>query len=275
MKLKLYIFVFLLLAAMMNLYGQDKLVLKSGKKINCKILSVNLSTIDYKDTTISQNAFTIQKTEVLLAELKNGEVFIFGKETTPTGTSSKQLSKADRNSERKAAVREKEKNFKNNIIGFQPIDIIWGRLTFTGERLFMEKRMGITIPFSLTYDPRILTMGGNADTIVNNTRDEVRRNTGIITGLDLNYYYDTRGYSKFFFGPRFRYGTDVSLYNVTGYSIQFQNGFLLCSANGKFASTFALGFGFARIIASPLGNAFNTKQGYPWASFTFRLGFRR
>lgn len=275
MKVKFIIFVFLLLGAMMNLYAQDKLILKSGKKINCKILSINLTTIDYKDSTLSQNAFTVQKTEVLMAELKNGEVYVFGNETNTPGISPKQRLKADRNSQRKAAVREKEKNFKDNIVGFQPIDIIWGRLTFTGERLFMEKRMGITIPFSLTYDRRILTAGSNADTLISNTRNDIRRNTGVITGFDLNYYYETKGYSKFFFGPRFRYGTDVSLYNVTGYSIQFQNGFLLCSANGKWASTFALGFGFVRVIASPLGNAFNPKQSYPWASFTFRLGLRR
>lgn len=275
MKLKFYIIVFLSLAAVGSSFAQDKLVLKNGKRINCKILSVNMSTIDYKDTTVSQNAFTLQKSEILMAELKNGEVYIFGDEKQSTNTKSKAKSKADRNSERKAAIREKEKNFKNNIIGFQPIDIIWGRLTFTAEHLFMDKRMGLTIPFSLSYDPRILSAGNNNDTIVSNQRNKIRYNTGIISGFDLNYYYETRGYSKFFFGPRFRYGTDVSLYNLTGYSLQFQNGFLLCSANGRWASTFAIGVGFARIIASPLGNAFNTKQGYPWASFTFRLGLRR
>ena len=176
--------------------------------------------------------------------------------------------------DRKAAIREKEKKFKDNIIGWQPIDIVWGRLTFTYEHLFMEKRMGIAIPFSLTYDPRVLIPNSSNDTIVN-TREKVRHNVGFITGLDLNYYYETRSHTKFFFGPRFRYGTDVNLSNITAYTVQFQNGFLLCDAKGKMATTFALGFGFARIISTPFSSRFNPKQSYPWMSFTLRLGFRR
>ncbi|HWY12768.1 MAG TPA: hypothetical protein VN026_15650 [Bacteroidia bacterium] len=274
MKLKIYIFVFLSLAVFGNSYAQEKMILKSGKKINCKIISVNPTTIDYKDTTASSNVFTLEKTEILMAELKNGDLYVFGNETqnTRTGFSGK-IARAE---ERKAAIREKEKKFKDNIIGFQPLDVFtFGRITFSYERLFMDKRMGVAVPVSLSFDPRILTPGSKADTIVSNTRDKVRHNTGIISGLDLNYYYETKGYSKFFFGPRFRYGTDVYLYNVTGYTIQFQNGFLLCSSNGKWASTFSVGFGFARIIASPLGGTFNTRQSYPWGSFTFRLGLRK
>ncbi len=274
MKIKFYIFLFLSLTVLGNSFAQDKLILRSGKKINCKIISVNPTTVDYKDTTASSNVFTLDKTEILMAELKNGELYVFGNESqNGRGNSSTKTTRAE---ERKAAVREKEKSFKNGIIGFQPIDaFMFGRVTFTYERLFMNKRMGVAVPISLSFDPRILTPGSKADTIVSNQRQKVRHNTGIITGLDLNYYYETKGYSKFFFGPRFRYGTDVYLYNVTGYSVQFQNGFLLCSANGKWASTFSIGFGFARVIASPLGGSFNQRQSYPWGSFTFRLGIRK
>ena len=273
MKIKFYIFIFLALAAFGNFYAQDKLVLKSGKKINCRIISVNPTTIDYKDTIASPNVFTLEKKEILLAELKNGEVYVFGDDKQKYGmTASNKMTRAE---ERKAAIREKEKKFKNNIFGFQPLDIRFGRVTFTGEHLFMDKKMGLTIPLSLTYDPRILTPGSKTDTIVSNQRKNIRHNAGVITGFDLNYYYETKGYSKFFFGPRFRYGTDVSLYNVTGYTVQFQNGFLLCSANGKWASTFSVGFGFARVLASPLGGTFNQRQSYPWGSFTLRLGIRK
>lgn len=260
------------MTALIPSVAQDKLFLKDGKKINCKILSVNPSTIDYRDTTLLQNTFTLQKTDVLMAEFKNGEVYIFGNEL-PAKTFSPAKNKAERDRERKAAIREKEKDFKDNIIGFQPFDIVWGRLTFTYERLFLEKRMGLAIPFSLTYDPRVLIPNSSNDTIVN-TREKVRHNTGFITGMDLNYYYETRSHSKFFFGPRFRYGTDVNLANITAYTVQFQNGFLLCDAKGKMATTFAVGFGFARIISTPFSSRFNPKQSYPWMSFTLRLGFR-
>jgi hypothetical protein len=59
--------------------------------------------------------------------------------------------------------------------------------------------------------------------------------------MDLNYYYESKSHSKFFFGPRFRYGTDVNLANITAYTIQFQNGFLFCDSKGKMATTFAVG----------------------------------
>jgi hypothetical protein len=272
MRMKFYIFVFLVLGVILNAYAQDKLFLKDGKKINCKILSLNKTTIDYKDS-LSPNFLTIEKSEVLMAELKNGEVYIFGNEPI-IKTVVPVKSRAERDNDRKAAIREKEKTFKDNIYGFQPIDIVWGRLTFTYERLFMEKRMGIAIPFSLTYDPRILIPNSSNDTIVN-TREQVRHNTGIITGLDLNYYYESRSHTKFFFGPRFRYGQDVNLANITAYTIQFQQGFLLCDSKGKMATTFAIGFGFARIVSTPFSSAFNEKQSYPWASFTLRLGIRR
>lgn len=274
MKIRFYIFFFLLTAGL-NSFAQDKLFLKDGKKINCKVISINPTTIDYSDSTSTQNAYTLQKSDVLMAELKNGEVYIFGNEMPSIRTSSPTKTKTERNNERKAAIREKEKDFKNGIIGFQPIDIVWGRLTFCYERLFMDKRIGIAVPFSLTYDARILMPNNSNDTIVQNTRDKIRYNTGIITGLDLNYYYETRSHTKFFFGPRFRYGTDVNLANITAYTVQFQNGFLFCDSKGKMATTFALGFGFARLISVPFSSRFPEKQSYPWMSFTLRIGIRR
>ena len=74
MKNKFYIFLFLSLAVFGNSFAQDKLILKSGKKINCRIISVNATTIDYKDTTAASSVFTLDKTEILMAELKNGEI---------------------------------------------------------------------------------------------------------------------------------------------------------------------------------------------------------
>lgn len=270
MMKRIYILFSLSLLVCLTSFAQDRLILKDGKKISCKVISINLTTIDYKDSL--SNVVTLEKTDVLFAELKNGDKYVFGNETANTVSAPK--NKYEKNLERKAAIREKEKNFKNNIYGFQPIDIVWGRLTFTYEHLFLDKRMGITVPFSLTYDPRVLIPNSSNDTIVN-TREKVRHNVGVITGLDLNYYYESRSHSKFFFGPRFRYGTDVNLSNINAYTIQFQHGFLLCDSKGKMATTFAVGFGFARIISTPFSSAFSPNQSFPWASFTLRLGIRR
>jgi len=263
---KILFFVFLLVGAIS--LAQDKVVFKDGRKYNCKIVAINPTTITYKDSASAEKMITIAKNDVLMAEFKSGSVYVFGNNEPSSvlpSNNTKPKSKRELN-------RETEQSFSNNIIGVQIPDIFFGRLTLTYERLFLDKTMGIVIPISLTYDPRILYRGLSTDTA--NGASVVRRNLSYVTGLDLNYYFETRSHSKFFVGPRFRYGTDVFVSNVTAYSVQFQNGFLICSSNGKLASTFALGFGFARVLASPLGNAFDPKQSYPWASFTFRLGFR-
>jgi len=271
MKLKTYIALFFIFT-LCHLQAQDKLFFRNGKKSNCKVISVNLSTVDYKDSVKAPEVITVLKSGLLMAEV-NGDIIIFGTEPYPNISSSDR--KNPRISNKKSAVREKEQNFKNGIIGWQPVDIFWGRLTLSYERLFMDKRMGVAIPVSLSFDPRILIPGSSNDTVVNTATNQIRRNTGIIYGVDLNYYYETRSFSKFFFGPRFRYGTDVNLANVTAYTIQFQNGFLLCDSKGKMATTFAVGFGFARIVSTPFSSPFNPRQSYPWASFTLRLGFRK
>jgi hypothetical protein len=270
MKKRIHIFIFLTLLVCVKVLAQDRLIMKDGRKINCKVISVNLTTIDYKDSL--SNIITIEKAEALMAELKNGDKYVFGNESVKSFNVPK--TKYDKELAKKAMIREKEKTFKDNIYGFQPIDIVWGRLTFTYEHLFMDKKMGFAVPFSLTYDPRVLIPNSSNDTIVN-TREKVRHNVGFITGLDLNYYYESKSHSKFFFGPRFRYGTDVNLSNITAYTVQFQHGFLLCDSKGKMATTFAIGFGFARIISTPFSSAFQLKQSFPWASFTLRLGIRR
>lgn len=250
-------------------FAQDKVVLKDGRKLSCKIIAINPSTITYKDSSTAVNMITIPKNDVLMAEYSSGSVYVFGNNTP---TSSLSASGGNKPRDKKTEIREKEKTFSDNIIGFQPLDILFGRLTLSYERLFFDKQIGISVPISLSYDRRALYSGISSDT--SKKASAVRKNLSYITGFDLNYYFESRSHTKFFVGPRFRYGTDVTIENITAYSVQFQNGFLFCSSNGKLASTFAIGFGFARILASPVGNAINPKQSYPWASFTFRLGFR-
>jgi hypothetical protein len=265
-----YILLFLLFAFCFS-KAQDKLFLKNGQKKTCRIIAFNVATVDFKDTARNAELQSIGRSDILMAE-KDGEVIIFGTELSPNISAAER--KNTRIENKKAAIREKEQTFKNGIIGWQPLDLLWGRLTLTYERLLLDKKIGVMVPFILSFDPRVLVPEGNSNDTVVNTSTPVRRNTAIITGLDLNYYYETRSHSKFFFGPRFRYGTDVNLANITGYTIQFQNGFLLCDARGKMATTFALGFGFARITSTPFSSPFNPRQSFPWMSFTLRLGFR-
>ncbi len=268
MSIKKIIFLIALSFSISSVCGQDKIILKNGKKFDCKIIAINPHSVTYKDSANAENMVTVPKAEVLMAEYKSGSVYIFGSDQpaakTPTASTGIYA-------DRQKAWRDKEAGFKNNILGVQIPDLVFGRLTLTYEHLFFDKQMGLVIPFSLTYDPKVLVFS-STDTTAKGTH--ASHNIGFITGADLNYYFETRGHTKFFVGPRFRYGTDIAIANVTAYSVQFQNGFFFPSANGKRANTLSLGFGFVRIISIPGGNYLNPKQSYPWMSFTYRLGFR-
>jgi hypothetical protein len=265
-----YLFIFICILFCGVISAQDKVIYKDGKKVNCKVISMDESTVRYRDTLTGKDSVTVSKQQLIMVE-KNGSVFIFGSEpagftnvvTLPSNTSK------GKNNSKIQARREKEKGFSNNIIGFQPLDaLMFGRLTMTYERLFNEKQMGIVIPASMSFDPRIFL---RSDSSLTGPHNPVRNSVGFITGLDVNYYFPTKGYSKFFVGPRFRYGTDMYMLGLTGYSVQLQNGFLLCSSNGRSASTFAIGFGYVRVTSI---NGINPKQSYPWGSITVRIGFR-
>lgn len=272
MKIKNILLILATFVFTSNMLAQDKLVLKNGNKVHCKIVSLNIHTISYKDSVNGENIITIPKNEVLMAEYsKSGSVYIFGDEESAKTQTVTNLGMTY--AERMQKIREKEKALPNNIIGIQFPDLLMGKLTLTYERLFLDKQLGIVIPFSLTYDMKAIVYPGVKDTTANGLK--IRRNVGFMTGIDINYYFETRSpRTKFFVGPRFRYGTDVFMFNITGYTVQFQNGFLFSGASGKTTGTLALGFGFVKILSSPAGGGLSKNQGFPWMSITYRLGFR-
>ena len=90
----------------------------------------------------------------------------------------------------------------------------------------------------------------------------------------MNYYYDLKPELKYFFGPRIRYGTDMMLGGIEGLSVQLQNG-IFRSRGTKYTSTIGVGFGFFKLSEKySKYPGYKPKQVYPWASFTWRLGFR-
>ncbi len=250
-----------------GLFAQDKLVFKNGTKTTCKIVSINPHTLTYQDSANGEKLITIAKTELLIAEYHHsGDVFIFGNEEAPKINTNVNSNSTDY----KEKIREKERALPNNIIGVQLPDFAFGRVTLTYERLILDKQLGLLVPFSLTYDPRVLLL-------INTQSSGVApsSNVGFISGLDINYYFEMRSpRTKFFVGPRFRYGTDIFMFNSTAYTVQFQNGFFFSGSGGKTTGTLALGFGFVRIVSSPYGGGIDPAQSIPWFSFTYRLGFR-
>jgi len=248
------VFIILLFGA---LYAgaQDKLIFRDGKTRSCKIVSVNRNTVSFKDSVNSVNITTLSKNDILVAEYANGSVFIFGKEET-----------------QQPKVKEPVVQgpvLKDNMIGVQMFGIFLGRASLSYERMFNDQQFGICVPLALSFNPypNSFTFGSPGYS---------NKGVNFVTGVDLNYYFNTASeYTRFFIGPRLRYGTDVWLYNITGFSAQAQNGFLFHSINNQLIShTLAFGLGFVRVISSQAGNSIDSKQSYPWISLTYRLNFK-
>lgn len=306
MKYQLHIIFVVLLLVSLTSRAQDKVFLRNGKVIPCKIEAISENTITYKDTVSGSSLVTLSKNEVLLTEYNSGTIYMFSKDSPSFNVvkSSSSYSVApdfnetrEQRKERKMKEwKEKEALLSNNILGFYIPELVLGRLTVSFERLFANKSMGIKIPVSLTYDglgalaensannssstntnsSSTNTNTSSTNTNSNTTNSQVKRNrgTGFITGMDVNYYHDLKPGLKYYFGPRVRYGTDMTLGGIEGLTFQIQNG-IFRSRGKRMTSTLGFGVGFFKLSARYANSkTYDSKQIYPWASFTWRLGFR-
>lgn len=308
MKYNSHIIFLVLLFVSLGIFAQDKVFLRDGKIVPCKIIAISEKTITYRDTIPNSLVVTISKNDVLIAEYKTGTVYLFSKAPTTlniVSVSNKNVASPEIIETREQRKERKMKEWKeeeallpNNILGFYLPEIFLGRLTISYERLFANKSMGIKIPFSLTYDSfgalgefssnssntnssstSTSTNGGsngntNSNSTTNNSAVKRTRGTGFITGIDVNYYYDLKPKLKYYFGPRLRYGTDMVLGGIEGLTFQLQNG-IFKSSGKRMTSTLGFGVGFFKLSQKYASySGYEPKQVYPWASFTWRLGFR-
>ena len=80
--------------------------------------------------------------------------------------------------------------------------------------------------------------------------------------------------TKYYFGPRIRYGTDILLGSIEGMTFQIQNGIMLTSGK-NFATNVGFGVGFFK-LSGKYSNypGYSSKQVYPWMSITWRTCYR-
>ena len=288
MKHLLHIIFVALLFSSVKMLSQDKLFLKNGTIVKCKIMAISEITVSYRDTLGNDPLITIPKVDVLIAEYKAGGIYIFGQEKKmevigPNGNETRE----QRQERKMNEWKDLEATLPNGILGFYIPELALGRLTISYERLLANKSMGIKVPFSLTYNPMVAlynasTTSSSTSTGTNSsggssssgTRQEPTRGVGFITGVDINYYHDLKPQLKYYFGPRIRYGTDMLLGGIEGLTVQLQNG-IFKSSGKRMTSTLGVGFGFFK-LSQKYANypGYEPKQVYPWASFTWRLGFR-
>jgi hypothetical protein len=262
-----------------SLYSQDQLFFRKGTSIACKIVAISEKTITYRDTVPGASLITVPKADVILAEYKTGEVYIFSSENPLVPPPEVMETREQRKERKMNEWKAKEQELSDNILGFYIPDLFFGRFTVSYERLLANKSVGIKVPLSLTYDllGALAEASANSTSVNNGTTvsSPVTRTKGVnfITGVDVSYYYDLKPALKYYFGPRIRYGTDQTLGGVEGLSFQLQNG--LFKSNGKkMTSTIGIGFGFVKILSFGTPTTRDPKQVYPWGSFTWRLGFR-
>lgn len=301
----------MLLFVSLNGLAQDKVFLRDGKVITCKIVAISENTISYMDTVLNAPLVTLPKKDVLLTEYKTGEIYMFSNEeqtlkveksNATLKVENEVLETREQRKERKMKEwKEQEALLSNNILGFYIPELILGRFTVSYERLLANKSIGIKIPLSLTYNPfgalssmsssnssntsssttnttssstNTNSSSNNNSNNNNNNNEQPVRGTGFIAGIDVNYYHDIKPSLKYYFGPRLRYGTDMMLGGIEGLTFQLQNG-IFKSSGKRFTSTIGFGVGFFKLSEKYANSGnYDVKQVYPWASFTWRLGFR-
>ena len=279
-NLKRYEIIILLLIANIVAFSQDKVFYKDGKKVLCKIVAISENTLSYKDTIPNASIVTVSKNELLIAEYKTGEIYIFGNTASnlEVANSYGNETREQRKERKMKEWKEKEMLLPNGILGFYVAQIPAGRFTVSYERLLANKSIGILVPVSLTYDMLgVLNSSSSSSTSTSTTTSNnrpVQRGVGVIAGLDVNYYHDLKPQLKYFFGPRVRYGTAMTFGGIEYLSVQLQNG-IMKSMGKKVVQSLSIGVGFFK-----LSKEFTTQPGYepnqvyPSGSITWLLGFR-
>jgi len=235
--------------------AQDKLFFKNGTLKKVFIVSISPDVVYYKLTDTSLKTFTAPKEDLLLVENYKGDVFIY----------SKAKRKVKNDTSGTMVVRR-------NAIGLQPFGLLFGRLTLVYERFTKDNKIGFVFPLSLTFDPSGTIYKPDIDT----TGNTPKRLSGVnfIGGLDVNFYLGKNENSKFFAGPRIRYGTDMFLEGIEAYSVQTQFGWKYGKPDKAFVQHLSFGFGMVRILSSPGGARISPKQSYAWFSMNYRLGIK-
>jgi hypothetical protein len=248
MRVIAYIFFMLALGTS----AQDKLIFRDGSVRMMYVVSIAADKV-YAKTKEGEPAYAIARSDLILIEQASGRRYLFA-ENGAAGSGKEN-----------APVQEKK-----NMLGLQPFELFLGRATLVYERLSKNGTVGIVIPLSITYNPVPNATVQVFDSLTTAHLQKV----GFITGFDINFYPGKNRKARFYIGLRFRYGTDVFLQNIHGYTLQTQLGWRFSRPGAHISQNLAFGFGFARIQSTNFGSFPEPKQAFGWYSVTYRFSFR-
>jgi hypothetical protein len=248
----IYILIFLF---SLTLKAQDKLIFKNGEIKKGFIVSIGQDIVFLKNYDTSLKIKQIPKADLILLENYKGDIFIF--------------SETKKNPETK---NPETRLLKRNALGMQPFAIFVGRVTVVYERFTKDNKIGFVFPLSLTFDP----VGSLYNSRIDTSRSSLKRLSGVnfIGGIDVNFYIGRNENTKFFLGPRIRYGTDMFLRGIEAYSVQTQFGWKFGRPDKAPIQHLSFGFGLVRILSSPGGTLVSPKQSYAWYSINYRVGIK-
>jgi hypothetical protein len=257
MRLFLLYFIFLAL----NFKAQDKLYYTNGKVREGIIVSIGKDMVFYKenDTSLVER---IAVSELLLTENYKGIRHIFG-------TDNKAAPKTATGSDLTKSQALAAKGLINSL-GIQPFGIFFGRACIVYERLNEQRTIGVALPLILTYDPQGLFIPSGSDST--STPYIRSKELNFIGGLDVNFYLTNKQNSRFFMGPRFRYGTNLAFAKLEYYTLQTQMGWRFGRAQDRISQHLSLGYGFAQVISFATTTR-NIRKYYGMFSFTYRINF--
>lgn len=232
--------------------AQDKIYYADGSTRSGVLVSVGQEFVFFKinDTSAIEK---ISKSELVLAVDKAGTRYLIAKPL---------------HAEVKSYKLQTPAYPHPNLLGVQPLDIFVGRIGLYYERLSLDDKLGVVIPFSLSFNP--------FGSLYKSARSPALSARGVynyIGGLDLNVYPMEGEFTKLFFGPRLRYGTDVMLNQSEALSVQTQFGLRIGNKDSRFIQHASFGIGFVKVISSK-GLAITNKQEFRgWYSLNYRASF--
>ncbi len=252
--MKLLSFIFVLFC--FKVIAQDKLILKSGQVLHGEFHSFGNQSVLFKckDSLLTS---TINSNKILIVERSDGERHIIG-----------QVSKA----ENAMQIDSSQVQAAKHAFGIQPFGVFLGRITLVYEHFFKSGKLGLSIPFSLTFDPFGVIYNSGSDSTVD--APEHIPGVAYITGMDLNYYFKESEGMRFYMGPRIRYGTDKMLRGLEGINAQYQFGWHIQSGR-NLSQHLSIGYGFVKILNIPSSSTLNPDQLYGWVSFNYRISLLR
>ncbi len=231
--------------------AQDKLFYTNGKTKTGYLVSIGKDIVFFKKNDTAR-VEQINKGELILIEDYKGTRHVFA---------TKSINEVTKDSPINETLRQ-------NALKIQPFGVFVGRCMFLFEHLNKDQSIGYVFPLALTFDPVgvfYLPSDSSARRHISGVK--------FITGMDVNFYMSKKKHTRFFIGPRLRYGTDVFLLNTEAISLQTQFGWDFGSNANLFTQQLSLGFGFVRIMSNST-TRISRNQSNAWFSLNYSIGAR-